>query len=401
MVRATQTIHPLHFEDLEPHRFEDLVRQLSYSFRPWLYIEATGRLGQDEGVDIRGVERVTVPAQLAYESSSEETENLGEEQVEETSFEEREWRIQCKRYKRVSPQIVRAVVSEAIPASSQAPYGLILAAACDMTTKTMAAFREEAYKRGVIECHLWTKAQLEDLLFRPENDHLLFAYFGLSLTVKRRGQLQQIRALMTLKRKLLRAFELTAIKDCRNKAVLIRDVNDQHDLYPEGRPEDAAMLYPPWHVGLVKAIHVKGLLMSSHAYHGWMQPDGRWDLLEASAEAPRLQSPLLRSQAQPQEQERRQKLLRLYKETVPQNEQVRIEKIHMLPFTNIVEVDPLGDLFYVEPHLYCQFGVTGPYLEEVKFLRTHAYDNDTLLDPNQRSKLFRDDFLELSLTDQG
>ncbi len=40
---TTRTLNPLHFEDLEPHRFEDMVRQLAYDFRPWRSIEATGR----------------------------------------------------------------------------------------------------------------------------------------------------------------------------------------------------------------------------------------------------------------------------------------------------------------------------------------------------------------------
>ena len=37
----SKTINPLHFEDLEPHRFEDLVRQLIYDFKNWQSIEAT------------------------------------------------------------------------------------------------------------------------------------------------------------------------------------------------------------------------------------------------------------------------------------------------------------------------------------------------------------------------
>ena len=51
-------MNPLHFEDLEPHRFEDLVRQLIYDFRQWKSLEAIGRAGGDEGIDIRAVERV-------------------------------------------------------------------------------------------------------------------------------------------------------------------------------------------------------------------------------------------------------------------------------------------------------------------------------------------------------
>lgn len=59
MAQATKTMNPLHFEDLEPHRFEDLVRQLIYDFRPWRKLEPTGRTGGDEGFDVRGYEIVT------------------------------------------------------------------------------------------------------------------------------------------------------------------------------------------------------------------------------------------------------------------------------------------------------------------------------------------------------
>jgi hypothetical protein len=46
--RPGRTIGQLHFEDLEPHRFEDLVRQLVYGFRDWVALEPLGRTGADE-----------------------------------------------------------------------------------------------------------------------------------------------------------------------------------------------------------------------------------------------------------------------------------------------------------------------------------------------------------------
>ena len=55
--RVTRTHGQLHFEDLDPHRFEDLVRELIYDFRDWQTIEATGRSGNDAGIDIRAYER--------------------------------------------------------------------------------------------------------------------------------------------------------------------------------------------------------------------------------------------------------------------------------------------------------------------------------------------------------
>lgn len=48
--KVTKTYGPIHFEDLDPHRFEDLVRELIYDFRDWQSIEATGRTGSDEGL---------------------------------------------------------------------------------------------------------------------------------------------------------------------------------------------------------------------------------------------------------------------------------------------------------------------------------------------------------------
>jgi hypothetical protein len=46
---VSRTFAPIHFEDLDPHRFEDLVRELIYDFRDWQSIEATGRSGDDAG----------------------------------------------------------------------------------------------------------------------------------------------------------------------------------------------------------------------------------------------------------------------------------------------------------------------------------------------------------------
>jgi hypothetical protein len=48
----TRTLNPLPFNDLEPHRFEDLVQQLAYELRRWRSLEATGRLGSDEDLDV-------------------------------------------------------------------------------------------------------------------------------------------------------------------------------------------------------------------------------------------------------------------------------------------------------------------------------------------------------------
>ena len=59
---VTRTLGPIHFEDLDPHRFEDLVRQLIYDFKQWQSIESTGRGGADDGFDVRAYEVLQAPA---------------------------------------------------------------------------------------------------------------------------------------------------------------------------------------------------------------------------------------------------------------------------------------------------------------------------------------------------
>src|SRR4051812_14444173 len=91
MPPVIRTIGPLHLEDLEPHRFEDLIRQLAYDFRPWLSIEPTGRGGSDDGYDARAWERL-------------DTVEERDEDEEATAPTSRQWLIQCKREKQITPK---------------------------------------------------------------------------------------------------------------------------------------------------------------------------------------------------------------------------------------------------------------------------------------------------------
>ena len=212
MSRTTRTLNPLHFEDLEPHRFEDLVRQIAYDFRQWRSIEATGRLGSDEGMDIRATEEVGRELGPGGEVDEDEPPPAGETRL---------WVIQCKREKRLGPADVRKIVKDAVPGGGDVPYGFILAAACDFSLKTRNAFQGEARGRGVRETHVWGKAELEDMLFLPKNDHLLFAYFNISLQVRRRSLRTELRSRLTMKRKLISV--LGDVKEDHENVALLRD----------------------------------------------------------------------------------------------------------------------------------------------------------------------------------
>jgi Restriction endonuclease len=224
---SPRTVNPLHFEDLEPHRFEDLVRQLIYSFRDWHDLQATGRLGADDGIDIRAFERVRAPGVDADDEDGE------------PPVIEREWRVQCKRERRIGPAKVEQIV-EGLLGSGDAPHGVMLCAACDFSKKSRDRFRELLAAAGVEEFFLWGKAELEDRLFQPVNDHLLWAYFGFSLRVKKRALKTELRARLATKRKL--AKTLGAPTEPERGAVFIRGADaDEYSHDPHGDEDGSSM----------------------------------------------------------------------------------------------------------------------------------------------------------------
>jgi hypothetical protein len=249
MERITKTINPIHFEDLEPHRFEDLVRQLIYDFRSWSAIEAVGRLGSDEGIDIKAIEKST-----NFEAELPD-DNL--EDVVKENLQERVWVIQCKREKYINPKKVEKIVSNDLLQQSEIPHGYMIIAACDFSKKARDTFRSSVIFYGVEEFYLWGKAEIEDLLFQPKNDHLLFAYFGISLQIKRRALKIQLRENLTLKRKLVN--ELVEINYLHNKPILIRDPTDEN--YPFIDSKLTSITDLPWRYWQFQSFHPKGFLI--------------------------------------------------------------------------------------------------------------------------------------------
>lgn len=120
--KPTRTTNPLHFEDLEPHRFEDLIRQLASDFRSWVKLEPTGILGSDEGYDARGVDVV--------------------------DGEKRFWQIQSKREQSITPKKMSAYIQEMIPDGATVPHGVILAAPANFSKRARDVFALETRTQG-------------------------------------------------------------------------------------------------------------------------------------------------------------------------------------------------------------------------------------------------------------
>lgn len=183
------------------------MRQLVYDLRSWTRIEALGRAGGDEGADI-----------LAIESTGHDT-SYTEDLENPPPVRSRTWVFQCKREKTIGPSKIRTYVRQSLSERTDV-HAFVIAAPCDFSLKTRTAFRDEARRFGVAEAHLWGKAELEDRLFLPELDHLLFAYFGVSLQIRRKSRRAELTQRITMKRKLLKhipfdgsGFDLILLRD--------------------------------------------------------------------------------------------------------------------------------------------------------------------------------------------
>jgi hypothetical protein len=147
----TRTINPIHFEDLEPHRFEDLVHQLMYDFKEWKSIEAIGRSGSDEGIDILAIESITAEIQI--------------DEDEELKYDDRLWVIQCKREKTITPKRIEQIIKHDLGTKEDLPYGYILVGATNFSKRAREVFKSTLNLLGINEFFIFGKAELESVVF--------------------------------------------------------------------------------------------------------------------------------------------------------------------------------------------------------------------------------------------
>ncbi|RYZ81068.1 MAG: hypothetical protein EOP04_24705, partial [Proteobacteria bacterium] len=156
-------------------------------------------------------------------------------------------------------------------ASTQDLYGVIFVAACDFSKATRDVFRVWCRSRGISEAHIWGKAELEDQLYQPKNDGLLFAYFGFSLRIRRRSNKTELRARLSMKRKAERVLQ-------HYQAVLLRDPTDERYPYvPEGQSAGR------WRVAQFTEHHPLGIVFIVRRYFAYLADDEiHWDYIEKS-----------------------------------------------------------------------------------------------------------------------
>jgi hypothetical protein len=333
--RITRTYGPIHFEDLDPHRFEDLIRELIYDYKDWQSIEATGRTGSDEGFDIR-----------AYEKDFQmfQSENINDDvNVEYRPTEGNLWMIQVKREKEIGPEKIRKILQDIDP--TDPPYGYILAASVNFSKRSYDVFRETLSQKGVLEFHLWGKAILEDMLHLPKNDRILFTFFGISLTSKRKSKANEIRAGILIKNKLTKIIPNGGI-------LLIRDLND--NLYPFGKEFYKIGRNPPWNDYSVIEHHPIGILIKIKEFFAYVDRDKKeWDFTEKAD----LINHVIDNDNNDKRNKSFQKITAVkgFYDFLPRSSQGNLEIIGLLKYSDIELVDEKGDSLFNFPHIFVNF----------------------------------------------
>ncbi len=379
----TRTLNPLPFQDLEPHRFEDLVRQLAYDLRRWKSLEPLGRSGSDEGLDIRAIELGRIQEDVADDDELEQT------------FEERLWIFQCKRENSLAPKYLRKVIKDSFASLQEPPHGFILAIACDVSKKTRDAFREEMATRGVHEFAIWAKGELEDMLFQANNDRLLFAYFGLSLQPRQRSLATTLRSQIAKKKQLAALIgedDREAGHTESETLVLIRDPSDTR--YPDSpEPGEPA---PKWIACHALTLKHGPLVVRFHKYFAAVTDNGtRWDaILEYDVARADVESELRSLQAWRVDRRARtdQRPREFWNEYVYEDDRTYLIVYRAIDLDRIIAADALGDGYYPIPHIFAAFDeLDGPFRkrETSRLERASQYGGRAIEIAPEESNRFR------------
>lgn len=343
---VARTFAPIHFEDLDPHRFEDLVRELIYDFRDWRSIEATGRGGGDDGFDIRAFEKTaSIPAQEEGEEASDEMSH---------PMDGPRWMIQGKREKVLTPAAVRKILQDVD--QRDPPYGYILAASANFSKKSYDAFREELRAKGVMEFYLWGRAELEDMLHQPKNDRILFTFFGISLVSRRRSRTTEVRSTINTKNKLYKLLGGPSAGLGRN--VLLRDIDDRN--YPDESEYADFKKRPKWVERTVSRHHPTGLIVEFRECYAFVdRRKKQWDYTE-HADLLTFRRMNLSDDERRLEVDRQSAVTAVW-DFLPLAQQAKFTVDALLPYGDILLVDGEGDDHYSCPHLYLTFTGRTPY----------------------------------------
>lgn len=170
------------------------------------------------------------------------------------------------------------------------------------------------------------------MLLQPKNDHLLFAFFGISLQLRKRSAAVAIRSRVAMKRKIDRLLTKRSYAP-----FLLRDPNAEKFPYiTKGET-------PRWMIRNNRGMDFRGIGFHFKEYVAYIQDDGRWDMANKSNRA------IVEYDNPWAEFERRQLStadkaeLSAFVDTIPLTQRAQVNVIAYVPFEQIIAIDEVGD----------------------------------------------------------
>lgn len=377
-INISRTFGPIHFEDLDPHRFEDLIRELVYDYKDWQSIEATGRSGSDDGFDIRGFEKVS-----GYYNDGN-AEEIDDQETNIHPMDGNLWMIQCKRESEIGPQKVVKIISDGVN-SETPPYGYILVASANFSKKSYDNFRDELRKRGVMEFYLWGKAELEDMLHMPKYDRILFTFFGISLVTKKRSRGTEVRSFVATKNKL---FRILGEDDNSFKDVFVRDINDTS--YPYKEDYKDFDLKPRWKKYRFKIYSVFGIWVQLYEYYAYLDKHKKqWDYVDSFD----LNTIYEEGESEEERVKKMEQniLVRDFWEGLPKVKQSEVAIWGLIKFDDILVIDEKGDKINKFLHLYVDYNRPNGPFERMLYVMGRGHEQIAIeKEDYKRIKVFPD-----------
>ncbi|MCF7834274.1 MAG: restriction endonuclease [Candidatus Pacebacteria bacterium] len=345
--KITRTYGPIHFEDLDPKRFEDLARELIYDFKDWQTIEATGRGGNDGGFDVRAYEKTS---DISNEEDSEENEEKVAHPMDGNL-----WMIQGKREKEIGPKRIKEILKDVD--SKNPPYGYMLVASANFSKDSYDSFRKELKKKGVMEFYLWGKAELEDMLHLPKNDRILFTFFGISLVSRRRSKSAEVRSKLVIKNKIYKTLG-GSWESLNDTSVLVRDIDDIH--YPYKNKYKDFDKKPKWKEYFAYDYHPLGVWFHTRKYYAYVDlAKKEWDY---TSEVDLLYRQVKSEKEKELELNKRNEIKTIW-EFFPNSHKGYFNLDGLIDFENILLVDDKGDSLHTFPHFYAEYkDKSGPFV---------------------------------------
>ena len=258
--------------------------------------------------------------------------------------------IQCKRESRIGPAKIKTIVDDALRglAIDKIPFGYMIVASSGFSKKSHDAFREKMKDYGVQEYYLWDKYKLEDLLFMPINDQLLFAYFGISISVKKRKITNNIKYKIGVKNKLSKLFNGNNQNRQIHKQTLLIDLNDEK--YPYNQKYKDFESNPRWREYTACELHPRGIIVKMSEHYGYYDKTKKYLDFYKPIDLLHRESEMYDQHKREKESKLSTKVLDIW-DFLPIENKGRFTKYGFVSYENIAIVDPEGDSVFCPTYL--------------------------------------------------